>query len=143
MVVNGVDFGKRDLEKKEVAQMALGFAASFGAHWASHVVYLESKNTEWHQDGLSEVVDGDLVGGENAAFGRAGFVGQLSVGVLLNIFRPDSYFTKGYDIGTFTEIATYPISPKRGDLECIRDGDGDARLEWAGYTGLSTFLLLK
>jgi len=53
--------------------------------------------------------DGDTSDGKASAVGRAGFVSQLTVGLILNLIARDSAFVDGYDIGSFSEVALYPL----------------------------------
>jgi len=139
--INGTPVDRfKEMTTKDFCVMAAGVAASYGVHYAGHVAYLESNSIEWNQDGLSEMFDGDTSDGQASAIGRAGFVSQLAVGLLLNVIARDSAFVDGYDIGSFSEVALYPLRCN-GDIELINRA-GNARAEWTGYTALSTGLLV-
>jgi hypothetical protein len=137
--VNGIPLSRfKDAGPKEYSQLAGGVGLSFLAHWAGHVVCLESQGAEWHQDGLSEVYTAkDLTESENRWVGRSGFVAKLLVGTGLKHTKwADSWWVTGYQIGTVAEITTYPVLFNGdGDLYTIRNHGGNADLEYLFYSG--------
>lgn len=142
--INGLDIDRyREATRGDQFKLIGGAVTSIATHYLGHVAYLEANSTDWHQSGLCEIVDGDLVGGKYAAFGRAGFIAQLAVGTVLNLTMPGSFFTDGYDMGSFLEITTHPIIPKpESDIRAIRDGGANGQAEWTAYAIYSGILLL-
>ena len=140
--INGVPLDKlQSATTEEWAKMAAGVVTSMATHWAGHVLYLEMNGIEWHQSGVCEWVDEPTSDGKMAAMGRAGFVSQLSVGLILDVLGADKYFVTGYHVASLVEVALYPLKAN-GDLELI-DRAGTARLEWVGYTVASVALLAR
>ena len=139
--VNGVETAKfKNMTIEDFVVTASGVAASGCVHTLGHLVYLETADIDYHLDGTNEVIDQRLSNGQWSAAGRAGFVGQLGFGILLNAVFPDARFTTGYDIGSFAEIAAYPLYEQDGDLDAI-EKSGQQREEWAAYTAISAGLL--
>ena len=140
--LNGVPLDKfQYATTEEWAKMAAGVVTSMATHWAGHVMYLEMNGIEWHQKGVCEWVDEPTSDGKMSAMGRAGFVSQLSVGLILDVLGVDKYFVTGYHVGSLLEVVSYPLTGN-GDLELI-DLAGNARLEWVGYTAASVALLAR
>lgn len=134
-----------DLRKasgRDLATMGLGVAATYAVHTAGHVIAAEVMGKDWHYDGLSEIVDGELSRSEAQWFARAGFVSQLSVGYFAKAMDSDGPFWKGYNAGTAFEISTYPIMNRAAnnngdDIKMLDDNGGSGDVEWAAYTALS------
>ena len=140
--LNGVPLDKfQHATTEQWAKMAAGMVASGVTHWAGHVLYLEMNGIEWHQSGVCEWVDEPTSDGKLSALGRAGFVSQLSVGLILDVLDTDEFFLTGYHAGSLLEVVSYPLTGN-GDLELI-DRAGNARLEWVGYTAASVALLAR
>ena len=139
--INGVPLDKfQSATTEEWAKMAAGVVASMATHWAGHVLYLEMNGIEWHQKGVCEWVDEPTSDGKMSSMGRAGFVSQLSVGLILDVLGAEKYFVTGYHAGTLLEVVSYPVTGN-GDLELIGRA-GNARLEWVGYTTVAAGLLV-
>lgn len=139
------------LNGKDGVQLGAGILASFAVHTAGHLLYLESQGKSWHMEGRSEICDDILTQSQQANFGRAGFIGQLFVGSILKLSKWDkSWFVTGYHIGSFFEIATYPLFNKNytdqwgphGDLALI-DQSGSGNGELILYNTWAVTLLIK
>jgi len=141
--INGIPLSEfQDITWKKAGALGAGAVISALTHATSHILYLEILGRSWHIDGLMEVCDGRLSDSQAAMFGRAGFIGALSVGTLGKIFgKKKSYFWTGFHFMTFIETSTYPIRWKdEGDLELI-DRSSNSEIEWAIYTTWSSILL--
>ena len=112
------EFNGVPLNKVENVPLAiLGAAASVGVHTLGHVVFLESQDADWQMEGFNEVCYSPLTDNEGQWFGRAGFVSQLAVGTLLKLSPwDDTDFARGYHMGSFAEISTYPIIHRERQL---------------------------
>lgn len=142
--INGIPTEKfKAMELKDGCKMVAGIATSSLVHFGGHVLAVNAMDKSWHlEDFRYEVVDSPMTDSEAAWMGRAGFIAQLFGGVLLNKFGPkESFFTSGYNIGTFTQIVTYPfIDGKYSDLEMI-NRNSNAGLELGLYTTASIYLM--
>ena len=142
--INGIQLSRfKNIQTKEVFELGAGVLASFAVHWAGHVIFLETHNKDWYQDGFSEICTSPLTDSEGQWFGRSGMVAQLIVGTGLKFTKyNDSFFATGYHIGTFVEIAAYPfIHNDDGDLHLIDKFGGNWELEYGVYTLWSGLLL--
>lgn len=141
--INGIPLSRfRDAGPAEYAQLAGGIALTYLVHWGSHVVYMEAENIEWHQDGLAEIYcENGLSDSQHQWCGRSGFVGQLAIGLALDLSPWErSMFVTGYHIGTVAEILTYPATGC-ADFDTIRDYGGDADLEYVLYSAGALWLM--
>lgn len=131
----------------DAAAIGAGIGARFLVHWAGHVAYFEANGIDWHQEGLSEIVETRLSDSEAAWGGRAGFLSELGVGYAMKLLGFDNKFTRAYNTASMVSIAVYPASNEilvgnGGDFDMIdRDSNGD--LEWAAYTALAIGLNIK
>lgn len=134
---NGVDLNKiKNGTNKDKAIVVLGIGASGLIHTAGHIVCAKSMGQDVSINGLGEVYP-DLTSNHKMRWiGRAGFISQLSVGYILNWIFEDNYFVDGYNIGTASQILSYPIR-RAGDIQLINKGQGDGELELGIYSILS------
>lgn len=146
--LNGIPLNEfKTASGKDWFKFGGGIATSFTVHWLGHVIYLETHNINWEQKGFVEHVNDKLEKEEYQWVGRSGFIAQLTVGGILKLTKLDKgYFGIGYHIGSFLEIATYPLhwqSEKDiGDLNLIEKGGGNQNLEYGIYT-ISSILLME
>ena len=135
--VCGIDVKEmRDAKPSDYGQIALGAAASFGTHVASHYLAAEVFGVDIHQDGLAEVIDYSNNPSQSDVrwMARGGFVLQLAVNTALVELAGDSYFTKGYTMFTSVELATYGLRhPDDGDFNLIDESGGNGSLEYGLY----------
>jgi len=120
--------------------MLAGVATSFGTHFAGHAVYYELNNIDWRLEGFSEMIlnEGELSESQRENCGRAGFISQLAIGVLLKTFAKDNPFTTGYLVGTTIEIWGYPLTVRtEGAIDWM-----NSESEWVIYSTIAGFLLI-
>ena len=134
--VNGIPADRlRCAQPREYVELGVGVATSFLVHWLSHVAYLEATGTKWEQRGLREITYFESKEAQKWN-GRVGFLGQLLVGVTL----PKSWFSTGYHLGSFAEIASHPLLWGWEDSDLGAIGK-TKEIEWAIYTLTAIYLM--
>lgn len=144
--INGI--GREDLQGGDFISVAAGAATSYLTHASAHAVMATAVGEDWHYEGFSEIVDGELSKSEGQWFARAGFVAQLLVGWIMKICGAEGPFAKGYYFGTAFEIATYPAmnelaGNKGDDVQMIDDNGGNGHLEWGVYAVAALGLIVE
>jgi len=124
----------KEATKQDYIEFGEGVLFAFATHYIGHVIYLESKGLEWEQRGLTEYIKEPISNGEREAFVRSAFITQIIPSIFLNIYKRDSYFTKGVDFGNFSEIVF-----NKGDRDWLGE---NKNLEWGVYTITATGLLI-
>jgi hypothetical protein len=121
-----------------------GVVTSVGVHWAGHALQAQASGLEWQQEGLRENVTSQASPAEMRRFLRAGFLAQLSVGLLAKLSGQDSPFWTGYYHATFAEVVGYPFFWKDGgDYNNLALNGADKQKEYFAYSVASLFLLTK
>ena len=132
---------------------SLGMLSSCIAHTISHYAAASFLGEPMRQEGITENMNGSTARRwEYAMISRAGFIGQLTLGYILNHSRSiDKDFMVGYNAFSLIEITTYPFihnnqynrsdSTFCGDLGGI-NLDSNANAEIAIYTIVGTYNLL-
>lgn len=148
-VINGIPSERfRDMSFQDAAQFSAGIVTSGLVHtYLGHVLYLELSGTEYHIDGNYEYIDEPISDAHAANIGRAGFLAQLGVGLLLEwIDNPDwDMFESGYDAYTLFNIGAYPLLVNEdgmGDLRMI-ERNSDEQFEYGLYTLGAAALLME
>lgn len=98
-------------------------SASPVIHELSHYIVLESKNIDHEFSGSSFTYRPESKA-ESSEVARAGFIGQLFGGLVLDGLPVNGECKAGYKLGSMLQIVSYPLR-----------GGGD--LEYLGYAGLS------
>lgn len=135
-----------DMKTKDTVEMVAGVIASFATHVAGHYIAAELVGGDLEQQGIDEVITNyqDLNNSDRAMLGRGGFLLQALVNTTLTSFEATrtTYFTRGYTLGTLTEILIYPLtsppSSGSGDLWLI-DKKDNVELEWALFTAIGGY----
>lgn len=145
--VNGIPLNDFNTSPKNYTKLAAGIGTSFAIHYLGHVIYLETNNIEWTQNGIEEIIKEPVSNSKKRWVGRSGFVSQLAGGFIIK-YGPWSddfktgYFATGYHIGSAVEIMTYPIRWRdTGDLDLIEEGNGNKNVEYIVYSACSIWLL--
>ena len=134
---------RAQISKQEFVPFVGGIITSFVVHTVSHLIYYEYENFSWRIVGTREVISSDVSDSQKRWAGRVGWLGQLSIGKLLNILWEDSPFVTGYNIGTTVHLVTYPlINTEDGDIAYINEGGGNGNLEHIVYSAISFLPLL-
>jgi hypothetical protein len=95
--------------------MAAGFAATYAVHCIGHLATAEIMGYDWHMEGVSEIIDGEMNPTEKTIFAMAGFAIQIAAGY----FMGDSEFGRGFKTGTAFHVVTYPL------INPVLNGNGD------------------
>jgi hypothetical protein len=150
--LNGVPLKKfAHTTPKEKLQLVGGMATSLAVHCASHLLYLEMMDADWHMETengwlLSEICDSDMSHKQTKEFALAGFVGQLTVGTFLNLgTKKGNMFVTGYNIWSFIEVSTYPLihnDDEVGDLVLYENNGGDPNKAYGLLTAWSIALMV-
>lgn len=108
--VNGIKVSDiTSAKSKDVPMIAAGIASSFIAHQVSHVAAASTFGKSMRFSSYNtEVWAGEYTDQETNIIDMAGFVGQLSLGSMLNHFDSNKYFMLGYDYQAVQQIMTYP-----------------------------------
>jgi hypothetical protein len=141
----------KTFEGSNWTKMLAGAVTSVLVHELGHALYLESLGKNWtlqaSSTGLAIGTTDYLSDRESENFGRAGFVLQSCIGTLLASFDATkrSDFTKGWLCITAAEAWSYGIRPHDigDDLALIERGNGNAELEMASYSLLSSYNLYR
>jgi hypothetical protein len=121
-----------------------GVVTSVGVHWTGHALQAQASGLEWQQEGLREQVESSASAAEMRRFLRAGFLAQLSVGLLAKLNGQDSPFWTGYYHATFAEVVGYPVFWKdSGDYHNLSRNGANKEKEYVAYSTLALFLLTK
>lgn len=127
----GVDLNAfKDADWKKVAA---GAVASVLVHELGHALYLESQGKDWEmkisKSGLAVQTDESLSEDQCRYFGRAGFLLQGAIGLILTSFEKTrrSDFTKGWIYMNTAQLWSYPFrSHESGDdFAMIAQGSGN------------------
>lgn len=123
-----------------------GALASVATHTAGHYAYAGLTGIHIRQQGLSEVVDGNLPAHNLRDFFTSGFALQNGIGLILTsipVIR-QSDFTKGYVTASFIEIVFYPaVYRTDGDLNQLSEHGGNGDLAYGIFTGIATHNMLR
>jgi hypothetical protein len=139
-----------DIEAKNVSvsKACVGALFSYLCHEFGHVLAAQATGTEydysWRQPGKATTYPETDHQGQMTA--RGGFVLQLGVGLLLRHCRPESSFTLGYSAFTAFETISYPVrfhKSGEGDLHQLRKYGGNGTLEYAIYSGIALYNLIR
>lgn len=104
--INGIPISQF---KAHPGKAILGATASTLAHCISHHAAASLFGKSMRQEGFQEVWQGSYTRKEEAMVGRAGFVGQLALGYILNRAGADRDFMVGYNGWSFIEISIYKM----------------------------------
>lgn len=139
---NGLRY--EDIKNPSLSIVA-GVIASYAVHTISHMAYAEFADIDYDFDAFSEMFNGHVSDHDAAWFGRAGFIGQLSIGYGMKCLGIENDFTRGYNSAAMFQITTYPAwrSIIEGDDFELIDRSGNSTLEWAIYSGLAVGLNFK
>lgn len=141
-------FGVNSKAFKEANYWKVGAGAltSIATHTAGHYVYAGLTGIHVRQDGLSEVVDGNLPTHNLRDFSIAGFAFQNGVGLILTTIPAtrQSDFTKGYVSAAFIETAFYPVAYKtEGDFNQLSEQGGNGDIAYGIFTAIATHNMLR
>ena len=144
--VLGIDANQAisDMATESAEEVLLGAIASVATHLAGHYIAAELVSGDLKQRGIREITlnPWELSASDYRWIARGGFVAQTLVNTVLTSCRAtrDSYFTRGFTLGTMLEIGTYPVGwSSEGDLHYLEAYGGNPDLEWGLYTGLSLY----
>ena len=146
--INGIPINQF---KAHPGKAVFGATASVLAHCISHHAAASLIGKSMRQEGFQEVWQGPYTRKEEAMVGRAGFVGQLALGYILNRAGADRDFMVGYNGWSFIEISTYKMihGDKPRDARCDIgyadlgniNASSNADAELALYINTSLYLL--
>ena len=133
-------------------KVTAGAAASLVAHEFAHALYLQSQGKEWGLDpslssGIAIYTGDSLSDNESRNLGRAGFIFQTGIGVILTSFERtrSSDFTKGWVGMKSVQVLSYKgrNHSRDNDFAMIDRGDGNGNFELGLFSLVSSFNLLK
>jgi len=128
----------KELEAQDALWIAAGCLADYGVHELSHVIALELTGADYSYHDMSFYFKSDS-NSERQWVGRAGFLGETAVNLLLSFSKWDqSAFHTGFSLSATLRPLTYGLffdtGNGRGDFNTIEKGDGNPDLERAIYT---------
>ena len=135
------------IKNSDWKMITLGAVSSVVAHELGHISYVKYKGYDCKRDGLDFYTTG-MKGSDLQNLGRAGFVVQTGIGLLLTSFEKTRHsdFTRGWTGVTAFQLGTYPIrynKNKKGDFHLIDKGGGNADLEYGIFSAITIHNLLR
>ncbi len=132
-------------------KIAAGAAASILTHELGHALYLESRGKDWSIEpssaGFAITTTDSLTDKEYRGLGRAGYLLQTGIGLLLTSFdaTAKSDFTKGWVGINVVQTLTYKLRGHNGydDFEMINRGQGNGESSYRLFTSISIYNFLR
>jgi len=136
-----------DMKEKDAEKIVLGIIVSGITHIVGHHIAAELVGGDLDQQGLEEVTLNwrKLSNSDHRWISRGGFVAQTLVNTVLTSFEAtrDSYFTRGYTLGTMLNMAGYqltsPSSSGEGDWHYLDEVGGNSDFEWGLFTSIGLY----